>query len=338
MKGSKSKVSTPRAAQAFSYETWEEARRVASKIGAIPSPFTTCIRFLRRDLQNNSESLSQESVYWINQFLRSPTFKAPLYYGALSFFPDKLELELDLAPKTFIRLYSLPGLIHALCAIYLSKRIQTSCDETEFKKLAKGLLAESEIAVAVGQALPRVGFPMALLLGTLRQLSRAVFLIVDKSGYIAHIRAVRSKGVAYDLADETLRWRCNHVQVASILLQILGIGVETGTAIVNGLSAELSEMENLSEEARKVLVCDCWIQSLLKTGKEPDISHRGEFYPNKTSLEKLIRTASEIRKSGSKESWLLRGREDALPDQPAPVALANEESVPELEELADEEE
>lgn len=337
MKGSKSKAPPPRAAQAYSYETWEEARRVASRIGEIPSPFTTCIRFLRRDLENQAESLGKESTYWLRQFLRSPTFKAPLYYGAQTFFPEQLELESDLFPSTFLRLYSLPGLINALCIIYLSKRTQTSCDATEYKKLAKILLMESEMAAAVGQAMPRIGFPLALVVGSMRQLGRALFLLVDKAGFIAHVRATRSKG-AFDLQDEIQRWRCNHVQVASILLQILGVGVELGTSLVNGLSSQLAEMDSLDEDARKVLVCDLWVQALMKTGKEPEITHRGEFYPAKANLQKLLETAGDIRKNGSKDNWLLRGRDDVLPDQEPALTTAPEELAEDLEDIVDEEE
>ncbi len=338
MKGSKSKPQD-KSNQANTYETWEEARRVASRIGDIPSPFTTCIRFLRRDLQTNPESLSQESSYWINQLLRSPTFKAPLYFGALSFFPHKLELEADLSPRTLLRLYTLSGLIHAMCIIYLSKRAQTACDETEWNKLVKHLLIESEMAALVGHALPRIGFPLALLVGSLRQLGRAMFLLVDKTGFIAHVRATRTKG-SFDVQDEIQRWNCNHVQVASILLQILGIGVETGTGLVNGLSANISEIEKLDEDSRRVLVCDTWVHALIKTGKEPEIRHLGEFYPTKAALADLLAGAEKIKKSGSVNRWLLRGRSDTLPDQAAPQGqanAANEESAS-FDELADEEE
>lgn len=297
----------------YSPETWEQAANIASRLGKVPSSFTTTIHFLRKDIEEKRESPSSGSVFCLQRLFRSPTFKAPLYYCALTFFGEQAAGFSKIGPRELWKMFGPDGLIVAVALVYLSKKAHSVTDQSEWAFVVRGMGLESETGGYLGQAIPNIGFALGVLAGGLRHLGLAMFLAVDKNGYVDYRRQLKMKRSIYDFEIEFKRWGCNHVQVAAILAQSLGMGASWCSALVRGLDFLNPDLEGIDEEGFCMRTALVWIDALLKTGVAPDITHSGKYYPLKSDYDALVAKVAALRESGSRYAWIERGKEDVDP-------------------------
>ncbi|MCB0311157.1 MAG: hypothetical protein KDD42_07970 [Bdellovibrionales bacterium] len=290
--------------QSYSSESWKEAGRIASLIGTVPSNFTSCIHFLRKDYEDGASKLSPAANFTFGRLLKSDRFKAPLYYGAKTFFPETLQSEKYLTPQAYARLYGMDTLLVAISVLFLFKHIQRGCDEEEWERLEKSILTESEIGAFLGCAIPNIGTAVGLMVGGMRGLGLAMLMGIDKKGFKDYRRNCAKNRSTYEMQEELSRWGCNHVQIGSLMLQYMGLGVGLVDSYVAGFNPEIRTLEKLQPEPLKVKLASIWIEALRDTGKAPEMTHIGKFYPLKDALTKLEERCEHIRNTGTYYSWL----------------------------------
>ncbi|MBX7137976.1 MAG: hypothetical protein K1X83_08335 [Oligoflexia bacterium] len=297
--------------QGYSPESWEEARRIASQIGPVPSSFTSCIHFLKKDFEATG-LMGPRSKFALNRLLRSDIFRAPMYYGTCTFFHEEMEHYEHVDAPVFAELMGLDGVIVATSLLYLYKRLKRNSDQTEWAHLAKNILLDAELGGHLGRAIPAIGFTLGLMVGGIRQVSLGTFLGVDKKNFTAYRR--KTKG-AFDMTTEVAHWGCNHAQVGSLLLQAVGMGVSQVDGLITGLDPSITNADSLAPDALKVRLVSIWIEALRTTGAPPDMVHNSKYYPLKKDLDRLLAKVEETRLHGTAFGWLERGKEDVTPEK-----------------------
>jgi len=294
-----------------SAESWEEARAVAALIKAVPNSFSTCIRFLRADFEQKNPELSKGSKFYLLRLLKGPSVSAPLYFAALTYRPQQFEAHgagIDAILKTF----KPEEIASLLSLIYLYRAIRKGCDAEEWKFIDESVQLQADVCGLIGDAIPSLGLANAVLVGGLRPLSQALFLGIDKANFTKYRRAIKKAGIFADLSEEMRLWKCCFGQVASILAQPIGLGLQVSEFLSRGFLPEGHSVE--STEATGVRVTDQWLISLLRTGKEPQIAHRVEFFPHAKDVAVLLERVGVIRQQGTLHHWLSKGKDSVSPE------------------------
>ncbi|RIL10439.1 MAG: hypothetical protein DCC75_04345 [Proteobacteria bacterium] len=305
-------------------ESWEEAKEISSLAANIPNSFSTTIRFLRNDAETRKaeQGLSPASKFALGRLVRSPSFLSPLYFAALTFKPDKLTEMKGVTANHLIGIFGADELAAIVSLVYLYRRIRKGCDQEQWNFVDSSIIAQVDLGGFIGQSMERIGLSYGILASGMEHLATLMYLGVDKNGFIKYRRSLKKKGVSFDQVEEQQMWGCTHSQIASILTQPLGLGKVVGNALTQGLAPmDKGAIDSLSSEAYGVYIIAVWREALLKTGKPPDIAHKGQFYPRPDALNQLLERAQEIRSSGSKYSWLSKGKEDISPEKTPQLAL-----------------
>lgn len=298
----------------YTPQSWEEAKKIASLVGTVPGTFSACIRFLRRDAEQNKNEVGPVSRYCLARLLKSRSFKSPVYYCARTFRNDQLEALGPVTPRALLEVFRADEYALIVALIYLYRKVMKGCKEDEFATIATPMHLYAEVGGHLGQALPAIGFYFGLLSGAIRHLAMAMFLGIDLKRYVTYRRNVKRKDAIFDLEAEFNTWGCTHAQVASILTQPLGLGKETGDALALGLSSMDDRSVTDTREGAAVQMAWLWVSALVKHGKPPDVVHNARFYPLPQELDKLLVLSNQLRESGSKHRWISRGKADISPD------------------------
>ncbi len=328
--------------QINSPESWENAKAYAAIMGAVPASFSATIRMLVIGHLKNEDSW--KARFQVIRLLNGPTMKSIFYHAAKTFRSKELEQNPKMGVRELVQLFKPLDLAGLLAVIYLYRRSHKIISKKEsFAELSAQLCAEADIGGHLGDAIPSIGFGTGLLIGSIRYLALAPFINHDEDGYNRYLRHLkRQEGASLDLIYEASRWNCTSLQVASILLQSTGFGVEVAQGVVNGLDPRLTIHDVPDKDQYRVKITKVWIDSLKTTGEQPNLKMRGEFYPLKDALDLLQAQSSEIRSSGSKYSWLTRGKDDLKEEdyphlypkkkegasEAAPAAAQAQEKVP----------
>ncbi len=314
-------------------ESWEVARLLASQMGNFPSSFTSVIRALRSNEEQNKPSktkeLSRATQYMVSRLLKSDSMKAPVYFAALTYYPEQIATLQHVTYKELLPLFS-PGEYAAIISlVYLTRVAKKLCPHDEWEHIAKNLYEFTDLGGHVGIAIPAVGMADGILLGALRTISFPLMQKRNPKAFKEYRRTLKQESKYFDLEKEHAQWGCTHLQIASIVLQTIGLGVQTADALARGLTASaLSELED--KAAIKFKVAELWCNSLIATGKEPNMGHKAEYYPTKAALDQLIDKSEPISSSGSPWQWLGRGKDDVSPET-TPQLFAPSEQQPQPE-------
>lgn len=314
-------------------EAWENARVAAEILGAVPSSFSVCVRFLIQDFTQNNNVISHTSKYNLRRLLKSPNFLAPLYFAARTFYPEKRSEFYPFTHNTLANIFSAQELAHIVALLFVYRKLHKHCDKEQWQFVAESVHVFGEIGGLVGQAIPRIGLARGMVLGAMRHLGKAMFLRVDKKGFTQHRRKLKIENMLHDLDEELKRWHCTHIQIGSILIQTLGLGVSFADSFVLGLSGDNINDPVLTKEATDIRVANFWIESLFQECKVPDITHKGEYYPLTDALEKLLELVELTRQNGSSYSWLEKTAEDITPQTCPELFKAEKPITADLEPL-----
>ncbi|RMG39398.1 MAG: hypothetical protein D6719_13415 [Candidatus Dadabacteria bacterium] len=296
-------------------ESWEIAKRIVSLLGDVPSYVTTAIGFLKRDLEQNANEASGDSLFCFKRMLRGPGMKAPFYYLTLTLEPDIVEQHESLSSLDLVRYYKADELISLLSVLYLFRRISRGCDQEIWPEVANKIIIGSELGAHIGRAIPKIGMSFGLMLGGIRHLASAMFLGIDKKGFWKYSNYLRSKNIAFDLEREMRDWGCNHGQIAALLLQKLGVGATLSNAVVSAITSDLEIVDGMDDDTYRIKIAQIWLDSVLLYGKAPQMKVRGEYYPLKEALDHLLEHAESIRQAGSRHNWLNRTKDDITPEK-----------------------
>lgn len=296
-------------------ESWKIADNYARLIGDIPSSFSTTVRTLRQNHQDNiaknTKGLSSSGRFMISRLVKSWGMKIPLYYMGMTLHSEALDAKPVLTDKDLLSVFSCDELSSVIGVVYLYKRAQKVLDGVEdWKFLAEELQKQMEIGAHVGLAITKVGAGDGLMLGAIRYIALSMILKHDPKGFKIYRRQLKAQGKAFDLDYEMTTWRCTHLQIASRLLQYLGYGIAAATGLSMGLDPVLSKGLELDEASYRWQVAGLWIESMRKTGKVPDITHKGAFYPLKNNLDRLLANSKKVNESVSAFNWIEKAKED----------------------------
>lgn len=330
---------------------WEEAKRISSLIGLAPNMIATCLRFLRRDVEERNGELSPVSRYCLASLLKSGNLRAALYYAALAYRPDRVTALRDFTWSSYFSLFSADELSYLIGILFTFRRVKRGCSPQEFSEFATTLHALADIGALVGDAIPRIGLGYGLLIGTMRHLGCAMLLGVDGKNFVKYQRALHLDGRMFDPELEMRFWRCTHAHVGSYIIQLLGLGVAEASTFVQAVLPSPRTESEPTPEVYRARITLTWIESFFHTGKAPEIVHRGEFYPRAVDLDRITSTIHHMRKEVGQSLWLTKNKIDLPPEvvarlettdfaaepRPAPQDLSAEEAA-QIEQLAEEEE
>lgn len=294
-------------------ESWDFARRFAGLFGAVPSSFSSTIRGVLTDWER-SKAISNGNRFLVLRLLKTASVKAPMYYAASTYLPEKVEDRPYIAPEDFLSIFSPVEVCSLVGLVYLYRRAKRTCAEDEWPFVAGPTQLATDLGGHIGFAIPAIGGSVGALGLGLWQLAYAAFLMHDKKGFVEHRRALKLKKINRSEEMEMERWGCCAYQIATVLAQSLGMGVQFAEVMTRGLSPDTRTNSSLDKEAYRFSIANIWIESLMTTGKIPNIAHKGEFYPSKGAVSSLEEKTAEIKSSGSPMAWLDRGKDDVTPE------------------------
>ncbi len=289
---------------------WEQARRIADLVNPVPSSITTCVRFLKSDAEGGLDQCSKTSTFGLLRFLKSPSFKSPLYYAALTYRKKSVEQHSLLTDRDLINVFKPAELMILTPLIYLYRKIRRGCDSQEFTLLDGPLQRATDLGGIVGQVIPGIGFGPGVLAGAIRYLGLSMLLGIDKPNFMKYRRKLKLDGTAFDVNEEVSLWGTTHVQIASLLTQPIGLGQAYGDGIARGLLPALSIDQSLPPLALAFQAACIWTESLMHTSKVPQMMMKAEHYPSQADLQDMLERAETIYNEGSPYEWLHRGKDD----------------------------
>lgn len=303
-------------------ESWDEAKKIAGLIGPVPGSFSSCIRFLRTDAEQGLLGLSSNSQFCLGRLLRSESFFAPIYFCALTFRETALKALARPEPWAVVKLFKPQELSLLVAIIYLFRRISKGCDSEIWNELYEHFAPRIDAGGFFGQSLPRIGFHDGLLVPCARLLSFGMFAGVNKRSFHVYRRMLKRSAQSHIAAEELKNWGCTHSQIASILLQSMGLGVVFGNRLFSGLLDNKSISEETIGDAYALRVVSMWVEELVTNGKAPDIAHKVQYFPDKGDLTTLLEHANKIQASGSIHSWLAKSKQHLSADLTSTVSSA----------------
>jgi len=296
-------------------ESWEAARRYAALLGTVPASFQTTIRTLRSEHAAGSKSVTQASSFNVGRLVKSQSVKAALYFATRTYHAETIQSKPLLTDRDLINLYQ-PGDLAALFAVlYVYRKAQRVCSNEEWQFITKTLHDQTDLAAFIGAAIPRIGLSLGLIVGAMLPLGFAFIAKLKEKEYREYRRLLKSKGITADLGEEQQRFGCTAVQVASILVQATGFGIPYSDALTRGITTFDIYDKALEGDALAVKTLHVWVESMQASGAAPDLRHRGEFYPLKEVLDRLVSQVEKVRGNGSLFRWLDKNKDDIAPDK-----------------------
>lgn len=296
-------------------ETWHNARQYLSSLGEIPSSFTSITRSLVLDGSKESGELSPGTRFLITRLLKGRSIMAPFYFMSCSLFPDEFENRVYISEREMIDLFKPFDLASFIAILYLFKKLSIVCPSAEWTHVSSTLQSQIDVGLRLGHVIPAMGIGPALLTSSMCQLGLGAFLLHDQKGFVDYRRKL--KGVTYKLDHkwEMSRWGCTSAHVGSLFIQHFGLGVTAAHAFVRGLIDPETDLANETDpEVYRYKVIKLWLNSLLDSGRIPNIAHRGRFYPEGGDVEDLLKYVSSVRGAGDEAGWLSKTKDDVSPE------------------------
>lgn len=295
-------------------ESWARAEKYAKLIGAMPASFSTTIRTLRTNcIAGQGAPYDKMSKFMAIRLLKSKTLLAPVYFAACALHPDKLKSGQVIRESAILDILSPHELASILGVIYIYRRINRVAKEQVWESQLQEVNIQLSVGARLGIAIPNIGPSVGVMLGGLRGLSLGLFLAKDEKGFRAYRRSLNSSGELFNRTMEFTAWGCDHVQISAKLIQALGFGLPFSGGFCFGLTST-SQLELESDpEYYRWHIAEKWINSLRKTAKAPEITHKGSFYPLKAALDALCDDVKRLNSGDISIAWLTKDAED-LPE------------------------
>ncbi len=298
-------------------ERWRNAKVFANVLKEPNAMFSTAIRTIKSTENSygaDSEALKKAAVS-ASLFLVdvSPSLKAMFYFAAETLYPDEVAKHTELDSKTLLGLFR-PTEVTAILAIsYIYRRVRKRCPEAEWKKFATKLLIHARITCVVGDTINFVGTGNGMLIGAFRFLSIGLFAIKDLKGFQEYARKLKNDATLFDIEFEEKRWGCNHLEIASILAQSLGFGVNVGYGFSMAYGQGSKLPEHLEEKVFCWRTCMEWSQTFQETGEPPRLSEEDAMFLPDSEMQDLKRQANEALDCPF--HWISRSKRDLTREQ-----------------------
>lgn len=311
-------------------EQWEVAGKYAQQYGNMPSSFTSLIRSLRKDEQEQG-GYTFASRYQLKRLLRGDSFRSPMFFAAKTFRPELLKTNEVIGLDDIVNCFKPSEIDVILAVLYLYRRARKLCPSEEWNYLTEGFHLRLELGGFVGLAIPNtIGLATGLIAEAMGTLAAACFLMNDEKGFREYRRQLKINKQSADFSYQLSRWGCTQAQIGANLLIRLGFSSHLVDLWARGLSIILEPMERGEGHAATIgiKVTHRWVDALLETGAEPDMAHNVKFYPEKADLNLLLERAHDLTSNSNTYNWLERTKNDISPTAtPELFADANSETT-----------
>ncbi|MBN8549036.1 MAG: hypothetical protein J0M12_06955 [Deltaproteobacteria bacterium] len=288
---------------------WDEARAYAGLLGRPHTLFTNAIRYLRNLTQHGTTVLSETEPYPLAVLLKSPSLRAILYYAAAALRKDELGKLPQLDGFGLLRVFPPDELAAILTTTYLFRKVKKIIDPRIWETLSQEIQIQMEAGFYIGTKMPAIGTSRGLLVGVIRYSALSLFSKKDPRNFKAFRRELNDKEKLFNIKGELTRWGCDHLQIASILLQSMGMGIPCAKALA--ADSMPTEAEADSEEMLSWYAARAWIQSLIEDEKAPACFAAGSpFFCEGEVFANLQERVDSIYEMGSSFDWIEKTKED----------------------------
>jgi hypothetical protein len=292
-------------------ELWEEAQRHIKKLGSLSALFTTCIRALNVNEEENRRlaktGISNAARKPLDRLLASPTVVAHLYYFTKELYPQRIPADPKTTPAQIAETYTPSELAVLLTIAYLYRILKQKIDPEHWKLFAVPMRKAIALGALLGTSIPSIGLARGALTGSLRYFAWGLFTVSDKEKMKKYRVNLRVKKIASSLEMEREDWMTTHAHVGSLVLQTFGFGIEGAGSYLNGLIKSLDEVSEIEQKFR---VTQLWIDSLLLTGAPPKESIGDEYSLGEGSVDAFVSTVHAIAEEDDYDRWLDKSRGD----------------------------
>ena len=306
--------------------SWRQAGHYAELIGSVHPVFLRGIRALQQLERGDKQGKASEH-YQVTEVMRSATLRSVLYHAAKAIYTDKLADHPKISGPDLLDLFSPYELASVLCAAFLFRRTSKQCPGQVWSKLASEINGQIEIGALLGNKIPAIGKGRGVLVGSIRYIAFGLLASQDEHGFKKYKRHLNSSNLLSDLSMEVSGWGCNHLQIAAILLQTLGMGIAAakGTATVaTPLSIEQLEMDS---DTLAWYAGARWIESMIeKECAPPELSAYPDLFPGKAEIATLQKLIDGILQEGCDNPWINKRAQDIQPQLAKQLAMYPEVS------------
>lgn len=320
--------------------SWDLAREFAYSIGHVPPLFSSCIRAINKAdsvLDPIDHTSVREMTVSACEFLVkvSPTLKSIFYFAAEALQPERLK---EIHPITVKKLLSSLEPREVACvlgATFLYKRVQKKCDPKEWLILQRKIHTQMEIGALVGEKMRHIGRANGMLVGAVRFIAQGAFAIRAPEKFKEFKKASRKSSRIFDFAIEEQFFGCNHLQIASLLVQELGFCMPRSPVSMSlGMDSMSVDADHLPTRLKEHLLswkaAMAYIESYHSTGNAPE-SLKVEYALELPSeeLEEFRNRIWEIIREGSQFDWIAKTKADLPVEIAQELELQSVEGAPE---------
>lgn len=318
---------------------WAAARTYAFSIGHVPPLFSSCIRAINK-ADSVLESIDQESVKEMTisacEFLVkvSPTLKAIFYFAAEALSPEALKKVRPLSVRKLLSVLEPRDVSSVLGATFLYKRVQKKCDPKEWLILQRKIHTQMEIGLLVGEKMRHIGRSNGMLLGAVRYISQATFAVHSIDTFKEFKKAARNSSQIFNLSLEEKFFGCNHLQVASLLVQELGFCMPRSPVSMSlGMDAMSVQPDNLPARLKEHLLswkaAMAYIESYHSNGAPPEKMNLEYALELPAEEQEEFRSKIwEIIREGSQFDWISKTKRDLPEDVATELEIQSVEGEP----------
>lgn len=314
---------------------WDYAKAYAGLLGTPHRLFTNNIRYLKDQAEKTGNVFlpsGSARQYPLSTIIHSPSFKSVIYYAAAALQKDKLQALPALTPGTLLSVYTPEELAAVIAITYLYRRAKKHIDPRVWESVSGEVHVQMEAGYQIGTHIPAIGPSRGLLIGAVRYIAMALFSKKDARGYKLYKRHLNEKELLFDIADETKRWKCNHLQICSSLIQSIGFGLGAASGIVANTYPTEAQSPEILAKAQSWYATRRWIESVLEEEKAPDeLRNIAKFSIDSEALVRMQERIEGIYEMGSSFDWVDKTKDD-LPKE-LEEALTDPTVVNETEEL-----
>jgi hypothetical protein len=322
-------------AEKAEFTEWDYAKAYAGLLGNPHRLFTNNIRYLREQAEKTGNVFLPSTAsrqYPLSTIIHSPSFKSVIYYAALALQKDKLKALPALTPATLLTVFTPEELAAVIAITYLYRRAKKNIDPRVWEGVAGEVHVQMEAGYQIGAHIPAIGQSRGLLIGSVRYIAMSLFAKKDARGYKLYKRHLNEKELLFDIADETKRWQCNHLQICSTLIQSIGFGLGAASGIVANSYPTEGQSPEIIAKAQSWYATRRWIESILEQERAPaELQGIEEFSIAPDTLALMQERIEGIYKMGSSFDWVDKTKDDLPKD--LEEALTDHTLVHETEEL-----
>lgn len=295
----------------LSAESWEYARGYAGIMGTVPASFTTIIRGLMTDHESGMGQIEGPNRYQVIRLIKSPSLFSTLYFACKALTPNVIRRSGYTSEAEIVDSFSPFELAYLIGFSLLFRRAQGLCDDQEFSYIEDDIIRNLNVGVLMGRAIPAIGGGCGMIEGTAPFLALCTFLRHDAKGFKEYRRSTLKPGSSWDPSAELKRWGCNSLQIASVIVQTLGFGINQAQALIAS-----REPISLPDEARLVKdyrMAGLWRNSIITTLTPPTVKIDARYYPSTDALNSALNKHKELIHDRQLAGWLKACKED-LPE------------------------